>query len=83
MKLKTLRVFNSVKCGVGEFTFFTSKEFDMDLVDNLIYIKRIQCGSEVITPLTNTPYFTLEVVPTNGQSKGTKNTKGVLPSASK
>ena len=84
MKLKTLRCYNSVKCGVGEFLFFTSKEFEMELVDSLVYIKRLECGSEVITPITNTPYFTLEgEKPANGQGQSSTNFKRVIDSTHK
>ena len=57
MLINTLKTFNSVKIGATEKTYFAYPEFSMELVDQLLYIKD-KCGNEVITPITNTPWFT-------------------------
>tara|TARA_R110002126_G_scaffold172712_8_gene321526 strand:- start:5463 stop:5759 length:297 start_codon:yes stop_codon:yes gene_type:complete len=57
MKLSKLKVFQSVKVGAKEHTFLVEADFDMELKDNLVFITRKSDGSNVITPLTNTPWF--------------------------
>ena len=57
MKIKALKVFQSVKVGGSESTFMTSGDFDMELKGDLVYIKHRTTGDLVITPITNTPWF--------------------------
>jgi hypothetical protein len=75
MKVKRLRVFQSVKVGKAEKTFLTEDEFDIELKDTLMFITSKSDKSQVITPLTNVPWF----VP---MSDSPRKTKG-KPSGSK
>lgn len=81
MKLQYLKVFNSVKCGAGEYMFLQYPDFDMELIESLVYIKHITTGAEVITPLTNTPWFTVlkqaEQETSDEQGESDKNTPRV------
>lgn len=58
IRLKSVKVFNSVKCGSGEHQFLQDKDFELTLKGDLVYIRSRKDGSEVITPITNTPWFT-------------------------
>lgn len=73
MKVSRLRVFQSVKIGKAEKTFLTEDEFDIELKDTLMFITSKSDKSQVITPLTNVPWF----VPrkTKGKSSGSKESK--------
>ena len=76
MKIDRLRVFQSVKVGSKEKTFLTADEFDMELKDTLIFITSKKDDSQVVTPLTNVPWF-VPVIPrkvNSGQNKSKANT---------
>lgn len=80
MKLVSLKVFNSIKVGTGEFMFMTDKDFEIELVDNLIFIKCRKEGAESITSLSNVPWFTRavqQVDQVNEQDSGNKDTPRV------
>ena len=57
IKIKTLKVFQSVKVGKKECTFFHEKDYDMQLDGMFIIITDGHDLSEVYTPLTNVPWF--------------------------
>ena len=61
MKLKSLKVFNSVKVGKDEHIFLTNKDFELILKDHYVYIRNLKDGSTCVTPVTNTPWFVLEL----------------------
>lgn len=57
-KLKHLRVFNAIKCGGREDTFFTSEGFDITLEETLmIRIENRKGGQRVYTSLFNVTFW--------------------------
>lgn len=84
MKIKELKLFNSVKCGPKEVMFLKSKDgYDMELINNGPLIRIIDGqGNEVLTSLYNAPWLTelkdssKPLEKKNEPKKSTRNTKG-------
>lgn len=77
MKIERLRVFQSVKIGNKEKTFLVASEFEMELRDTLVFIKSKVDNSQVVTPLTNVPWFVpmAETSPTKKATRGQNKSK--------
>ena len=75
-KLKTVKVFNSVKCGTNEYAFLKAPDLDMVLMDNNLIRIRDSKGAEAWTSLQNVPWFTI-IEDSNERSKSKSNTLGV------
>jgi len=76
MKIKSLRVFNSVKCGKGEYTFLTDDIFDLTLDGFFINVKHKVELAVVIVPITNTPWMAPCLEEDSGLTSGTQDTSG-------
>ena len=80
MKIKELKLFQSVKCGSKEVTFATHKDFliTLDINTTIITIESKIEKVKVYTSLYNAPWFT-ELTPvekgSSGQEESPKNTE--------
>jgi len=59
-KISALKVFQSVKCGSKELVFIKEEGYDMVLEGWYVTITCKRTKAQVITPITNTPWFTLQ-----------------------
>ena len=79
MKIKALRVHQSIKVGTREHAFMKDTEFDMELspASGLVRVVEKRTGATTFTSLMNIPWFTAEEtkkVEKDEQEKSTKNT---------
>ena len=69
MKLKSLKVFQSIKVGAEEVLFLKGEDYDMELKDQLVRIVSKKSKAVTYTPITNIPWFTIDETPVVAKKK--------------